>query len=160
MKKLSLMEEDTYKLSVSAKDGSYLSGLVWESDNPEVVKVDSNGNLTVDPKLFRACSEIIGNHGGVYCFTTGSRRPLYVGKSSLLYSRIPASFATYIKEKDARIFYYCEDNNVDRTILEILLISEWKPKYNRVWKKQDGQRFKSGLTLNDFKEIKLSETPD
>ena len=45
-KKLSLMEEDTYKLSVSAKDGSYLSGLVWESDNPEVVKVDSNGNLT------------------------------------------------------------------------------------------------------------------
>jgi len=45
-KKLSLMEEDTYKLTVTAKDGGYLSGLVWESDAPEVVRVDSSGNLT------------------------------------------------------------------------------------------------------------------
>ncbi len=45
-KKLTLMEEDTYKLTVSAKDGGNLSGLIWESDDPEVVKVDSSGNLT------------------------------------------------------------------------------------------------------------------
>lgn len=46
-KKLSLMEEDTYKLTVSAKDGGSLPyNMVWESSAPDVVKVDSSGNLT------------------------------------------------------------------------------------------------------------------
>ena len=45
-KKLTLAEGERYKLSVSAKDGGYLSGLTWESSDSSVVSVDSSGNLT------------------------------------------------------------------------------------------------------------------
>ena len=45
-KKLTLTEEDTYKLTVSARDGGTLPAMVWESSDPQVVSVDSSGNLS------------------------------------------------------------------------------------------------------------------
>ena len=45
-KKLTLTEEDTYKLTVSARDGGTLPAMVWESSDPQVASVDSSGNLT------------------------------------------------------------------------------------------------------------------
>lgn len=45
-KKLALSEGESYRLTVSAKDGGSLSGLVWESSDTDVVMVDNNGSLT------------------------------------------------------------------------------------------------------------------
>ena len=120
-KKLSLMEEDTYKLTVSAKDGSYLSGLVWESDNPEVVKVDRSGNLTA---LKKGSAKITvyaadGSTDSSTCRVTVERIKKTPIKAKLEGNIYDANYNRVSSSTEAAVREYCErlgDSRIDKML--------------------------------------------
>ena len=120
-KKLSLMEEDTYKLTVSAKDGGSLYGLVWESDNPEVVKVDSNGSLTA-LKKGSARIKVYASDGSTdssTCRVTVERIKKTPIKAKLEGNIYDANYNRVSSSTEAAVREYCErlgDSRIDKML--------------------------------------------
>ena len=95
---------------------------------------------------------------GVYAFLGKRNKVLYIGKSIDLAGRIPMSFVERKGRAEIkRVMYYITPTKSDASVLEMLLITENKPKLNTDGLFKDKpQMYKSGIDIKrDFKEIPI-----
>jgi excinuclease UvrABC nuclease subunit len=99
----------------------------------KLINYDALKNL----KFVEFCSWAVGGGGkGVYRFFNGEKEIIYIGKSVNLSSRIndhlegSSNTDFFIHEVDYIDHIYVDDE-LDRTVLEAVLIKYYKPKYNQ-----------------------------
>ena len=85
---------------------------------------------------------------GVYVFRDRDGRPLYVGKATNLRTRVRSYFSSDRRRKVAqllretvRIDHTVCDGPMEAEVLEVRLIAEWKPRFNRVGTRASGYSY-------------------
>ena len=134
----------------------------------EILHIKSN-NLIADEALksltstYRSFSKIfidfvnsLDNVKGVYLFFCGNK-VVYVGKSLNLKMRMLSSLEERVKQVSIDYISAIEClTEADCHILEVVLITEFKPELNVDCSCSDySTHFKSGLTVDDFMKIKI-----
>ncbi|HYF44707.1 MAG TPA: GIY-YIG nuclease family protein, partial [Acidimicrobiales bacterium] len=92
---------------------------------------------------------------GVYVFRDRDGRPLYVGKATNLRTRVRSYFSSDRRRKVAqllretvRIDHTVCDGPMEAEVLEVRLIAEWRPRFNRVGTRSGGYTYLK-LTCNE-----------
>jgi hypothetical protein len=98
---------------------------------------------------------LYGVHG-VYAFVDNKGSIVYIGKSVNLAQRIPSSYRERSTSSDIRsIFYYADNNIANVNVLEIVMISKYKPKLNSDCNTLDNfTLFDCDIDISNFEALK------
>jgi DNA polymerase-3 subunit epsilon len=103
---------------------------------------------------------------GVYVFRDRGGRPLYVGKATNLRTRVRSYFSSDRRRKVAqllretvRIDHTVCDGPMEAEVLEVRLIAEWRPRFNKVGTRAGAYAYLK-LTLNEtFPRLSVVRAP-
>lgn len=138
-----------------------ISSFTWElKNNPSVIEedkfwdwyskmtqIDGISDFETIVEINPSASKFLKqyeNKPGVYCFSTKSGKPIYIGMSKNLWSRVHSSFKERFENYNKKIYLKicsCE-NASDAAILEVYFINKYNPPLNGTSKYPDDISFK------------------